>query len=205
MFRLTAQLPLSAIRRLRSQTPRCSPFQSCQQEILVTGFSDATLQAWATLHPLAPYYSLLVTDFDNILPFTQLEFRIAPTAIVGVSDPGLCCLFTSAGQTAAQVSTQLQSQINAWAQNFGRYFRNLRSLRAGPVTGNGNEFMIYMPWGMLLTADITNTGITSAAGLPGVDNPLFFTIHGKRRDVHVVRNGSQNYYYSQFAAEGGDD
>lgn len=195
MFKLPVRLPLAAIRRLRSQTEHVSPMQSCQQEILVTGFTDATLQAWMTAHPLAPYYSLLVSDADNILPYTQLEFRFASTTAAGVDDAGLCNVVTTAGQTAAQVSDTSQDQINAWARNFGRTFRNLRSLRSGPVPGNGNEFVIYMSFGMLGAADIANTGITSAARFSGVDNPLWFTIHGMRRDVHVLRNANSTYYY----------
>ena len=195
MFKIPQRIPLSALRRIVIAGPRCSPMQSCHQDIVVSGFTDANVQAWATAHPLAPYMSLVVTDVDNILPFTQLEFRIASTVAAGVDDAGLCNIVTTAGQTAPQVSITAQAQINAWAQNFGRTFRNLKSMRASRSNVSTSDFIIFMPWGMLSLAIFTPTGLAAATRFPGVDNPLFYSILGKRRHVFGVTHGESSYYY----------
>lgn len=193
----------NVIRRFPKQAIRVDQIHSCQQEISVVGFTAAELAAFQTGPPLEDYASVTVDDVNQILPYTTLEFTVDLDAPFQADTEYSCNLFVTTGQTAAQASAQLATQINAYAATWGAVYPDMVSLRSTYVATPTPHFMIYMPFGMLGPASFVYNlpgGIGAAAGgYPGVDNPLIFGILGKRRHVFGVRYPYRDDYYGDVA------
>jgi hypothetical protein len=204
MYRAPMTLPPRLVRRIPKQLPKPDPIHSSQAEIYWTAVSsDAQIAAWLTGPPSHPCGSLTVDDTHQILPYTTLEFTFKSGGTPFAADtPYQCNLFSSTGQSNAQVRDRFVTQINAYAATWGRLFPDMRSLRAiptDPVMPGEKSLRIFLPWGMLGAASFTLDGPLSTSVIVGanigIDNPLFYSILGKRRHVFGIRNPYRPDYY----------
>ena len=196
MLPINTHYPRRAIFRIRSQTLQCPRLKSCQQETYLRASNYADVGTFL-LTPGAVVH-LVLDDTDQILPYTTIEFDIKQDVPVP-SAPFVFGLFLLAiDNTRAKAALTLASQINILAGFFGKQFRDMSSMRA---VAQGDNVIIYMPWGVLGPASGFYTGPEGVDGFtsanPGVDNPLIYGILGKRRHISLARFPFRDDYYGE--------
>jgi hypothetical protein len=197
VFRVPVNYPRSAIRRIRSQTDPVPRLKSCQQETYLRTSNYADIGTY--LATPGASVDLILTDVDQILPYSTLTFNVDQDSAGGVDTAYEAYLFLLAADTTRPLAAvRLAGQINAWVGIFGAQYPDLSSLRA---VAQGDNVIIYMPWGMLGLASGTYTGPEGVdgftAGNPGVDNPLAYGILGKRRHIFLCVYPFRGDYYER--------
>jgi hypothetical protein len=196
------RFPQHAIRRLPRQASAVHYPYSCQQEIVVTCPSNAQLSTWLDGPPSHSRLTILLQDFDRVLPFTTLTFTSVADDEGPAPHTGFeCNMTTETGAGSQDVRDYWIEQINDYATQMATRYPNMRSLKALTVSTLIPGFYrmrILMPFGMIGAAGPIYSGPVSGearAEFSGVDNPTVYGILGKRRHVFGVKNPLLGPYY----------
>lgn len=189
MFKVNVPVPKSAYTRIRRQTSKVGPFHSCHQSFELTVCTFA--QADAHLATPGNTIGIILTDNDNVLPYSTLEFVLQTSGPVDplTWQPWNAGLYlTAAENTVALAATFLMNQFNAFFRNM--VYLNFPAFKTARAiySGAGAAMYIELPWGLLGAAGVTRTGPVqwqTTAFYSGVDNPFWAGIRGKPR--HILR------------------
>ncbi len=189
-------IPSVAITRHVVETDYPGLLDTVQQSFAFVAPAYATLAAWMAAHFGEPM-SVLILDHNRILPYTALEILVwAGTAYSTNTLYEINAVVPASATTPALAAAAIRDAINAWRVQFQGDAPDLASLR---VASDTLGVLVFMPFGMLGTADVTYTGPAGSEGWnpihDGVDNPLWYGIVGPRRHCMRVQAGYGIPYY----------